>query len=161
MALPETLRLVPEVSNWSVSDYCARYERLLNARRFMGMFSNDRSETMTERRGMLHDTNIDACERRWSSFVQWCADTTIPAVSFEMPFIHHGDEVAHVCLLYTLSQRYHERLAEGEGLSWMVLCCCEPPYNKFYLVCDAVYWWCDLDLERWQSMNVRGRRLVG
>lgn len=59
-ALPETLDLVVGVPKWCVSDYCARYERLLDAHRFAGMFSEDRSKSMVDDCGMCHDKNIGA-----------------------------------------------------------------------------------------------------
>lgn len=38
---PETLNPVTDVSNWSASDFFARYGRLLHAHQFAGMFLDD------------------------------------------------------------------------------------------------------------------------
>lgn len=60
MALPKTLDLVVGVLNWSLSHYCARFERLLDASWFAGMFSGGRSKTMVDRSRMRHDTDNGA-----------------------------------------------------------------------------------------------------
>lgn len=38
--LLDTLELTASVPNWNVADYCARFSRLLDARRFAAMFLN-------------------------------------------------------------------------------------------------------------------------
>lgn len=64
--LPETLDLVLGKPNWTVSEYCTRYGRILDACWFAGMFSNGRSKTMIDRRGFRHGTDTGTRERRWS-----------------------------------------------------------------------------------------------
>lgn len=91
-SLPETLELVADVPNCTVSKYCTRYERMLDARRFAEMFSDGRRKMMVDRHSMRHDTDICAWERRLSSMRQECACKFIPAGSFDMPFILYVDE---------------------------------------------------------------------
>lgn len=43
----------------------------------------------------------------------------------------------------------------------MSLGCFDPPFDKFYLVQDAVNWWHEPDFECWQRTNVSERRFVG
>lgn len=59
-SLPETLEVVADVPNWSVLGYCARHERLLDAQRFAGTFSDDHSRTMIDRWRMRHYADIGA-----------------------------------------------------------------------------------------------------
>lgn len=66
-AIPETLDLFASVPTSSAFDHFACYERLMHVRRLAGMFSDGRSETVIDRRGMRHDRNIGALEQRWSS----------------------------------------------------------------------------------------------
>lgn len=101
-ALPKTLDLVVDVSNWSVLEYCTRHKQLLNACRDVGMFSNGRWNTMVDRRGMRHHTNIGAWEQCWSLMRHRCADTFSPAEPFDIPLTCHVDKVAYVFHLYAL-----------------------------------------------------------
>lgn len=41
------------------------------------------------------------------------------------------------------------------------LCCLERPYDRFYTVCGAVEWRCELDFEHCERMNVKERQFVG
>lgn len=65
-SLSEMLNLIANVANWSVSYYCRCYGRLLDASRFAGMFTDGWSKTTFNRRGMRHDTDIDAWKQSWS-----------------------------------------------------------------------------------------------
>lgn len=47
-----------------------------------------------------------------------------------------------------------------ERLDWLLCCCSELPYDKCYLVNDAVEWWRDLDFECRHHVNMKERRLV-
>lgn len=80
--LLETLDLVTDVSNCSIFDYFARYERLLNVDRFVGMLLDGGSKTMVYRRGIGHDTDIGAWKRRWLLARQWCEGTIRPSRPF-------------------------------------------------------------------------------
>lgn len=71
------------------------------------------------------------------------------------------DEVAYACCLYAMFWSSREESTEVEGLDCLSLCCLEPSHDKFYLVRDAVKWWCEHDFERGQRMNVKGRRFDG
>lgn len=66
----------------------------------------------------------------------------------------------YVRRLYSLFLKYRERETEEKGFDWMLLCCFEPLYNKFYLLYDVVYWWCELDYNRWRRMNLSRHRFV-
>lgn len=59
-ALPGTLDIVASIMNESVAKYCGCYSRLADAFRFAGMYLNGQRETMTDRRGLRHDTDIGA-----------------------------------------------------------------------------------------------------
>lgn len=57
-ALPATLDLRAVGPEWSVSEYCSRHGRLLDARRFAGMFLYERSETIIDCQGARYNTEL-------------------------------------------------------------------------------------------------------
>lgn len=59
-AIPETLDLVASVPIWIIFNYLTRSGRLLEARRLAVMFTDGRSKTMGDHRGMSHNTDIGA-----------------------------------------------------------------------------------------------------
>lgn len=72
-----------------------------------------------------------------------------------------GDEISYLRLLYAFFRRCRKGATKEEGLDWLSLCNFELPYNKFYLVREAADWCHELDFERCQRMNVKGRRVLG
>lgn len=62
--LPETLEVSANVPNWSVFEFCTHHVLILDARWFLGTYSDGRSRTMVHRRGIRHDTDISAWERK-------------------------------------------------------------------------------------------------
>lgn len=74
-SLPESSNLVTDVPNWTVSEYCTRYDQVLVARRLTGMFSEGLSKTVDDRRNMWPGTDIGAYERGWSLMRQCRAST--------------------------------------------------------------------------------------
>lgn len=161
MSSPETLGLLANVPNWTLSKHCMHFGALLDARRFAGMFLDGRSKMMVDRRGMRHDTDNGARGRRWSAMRQWYAGTFFLFGPSDMPFFRHGNEVANVRRLDALFWRYREKSAEVERFNWLSLCCFETPYDKFHLVRDSVERWCEHDFERCQRINVKGCKFVG
>lgn len=103
-----------------------------DSRQFSDTFSDGRSRTLVDPRGMLHGTDIRAKERRGSAMCPWCAGTVSPAGLFDIPFIRLVEEVAYVRRLYELFWKYHERSAKEEGFDWPSLCCIDAPYDKSY-----------------------------
>lgn len=73
------LDLTARAPSRSATKYRAPFSRLLNARRFGGMFSDGHGRTMIDRRGLRHDTDVCAWERRWASLRLWCVGTISPA----------------------------------------------------------------------------------
>lgn len=71
VSLPETLDLVADVPNWTVSECCTHHGRMLDVRWFARMFLDGQSKTMADRRGKRHDTDIGARERCWLTIHQW------------------------------------------------------------------------------------------
>lgn len=65
--LSKTLGVTADVPNWSVSEYCTHYGRMLDASWFSVMFPDGRSSTMVDRRGIRQDTDIGERGRRWSA----------------------------------------------------------------------------------------------
>lgn len=62
----EPLETTAAVPNWRVSECCSHHRRMLDTRRFLGMFLNGRSRTMVHRCGMQHGTDIGRWMRRLS-----------------------------------------------------------------------------------------------
>lgn len=63
---------------------------------------------MNNRRGMYHDTEIDASERRRSSLRYYSTDTISILEPFGSLFICHCDKVAKVRRVYALFWRLHK-----------------------------------------------------
>lgn len=171
-ALHETLDPVANVPNWSVSEYCTRRGRLMEARRFAGMFLDGRGKTMVGRCDLRHETDFGAWEQRLSLTRLWCRNRFSLAVSSDVPFVCPVYKVAYVrhlkrqfqnnaYKLYALYWRYRTGSTEKDWLEWLLFCCFEQPYDRFDLVGDAMEWWRELDFERLQRRNVKERRSVG
>lgn len=108
---------------------------MLDAKRFGAKFCDRRNVTMPNRLMVFLDTDIGAWNRRWASGGQWCAGIIDPFGRFGMPLVPHADEKA-----YNRASRW--TLCETDG-NWdemgrFGLACWAKPFEKFYLVRDAV-----------------------
>lgn len=61
-ALVERSDLDAAVPNWTASEYCTRFRRMLDTRRFARMFLDGRSKAMADRRYMLYETDTGTRE---------------------------------------------------------------------------------------------------
>lgn len=134
---------------------------MLDARRFVGMFPDNRSKKTVVLRDMRCDTENGVWERLWSAMHQRCVSLFSSAVPFDMLLARHVDEVAYARLFHNLSGKYRVKSTKKECSHWSSVCCFELPYYNFYLVRDARDYWRERDFERWQRMNMEGRRFVG
>lgn len=114
--LPEMLVLTAGVPNWFVFEYCTHYVQMLHARRFLRMFSERRSSTMVDRRGMHHNLDIGAWERRWSALLSWCTGIISLAGLFDMLFVRYVDEVAYRFYLHELFRKHRKKSTDEEGI---------------------------------------------
>lgn len=78
-----------------------------------------------------------------------------------MPFICQVDEAVYLRCLSALFRSYCDESMEEDGFNWLSFCCIKPQNGKFFLECDAINCWREIDLERRQSMNVKASRLDG
>lgn len=124
-----------------MSKYCTRHAQVLDARRFLDMFSGGQSKTMVNCRGMRLNTDIGVWERRWAVMRLWCAGKVNPSEPFEMPFVCYVVKDAYVRRLYEFFRKYRKRSTEEEGFDWVSLCRTEAPFDEFYLVRNAEDWW--------------------
>lgn len=60
----KALEVTADVPNRSVSEYRTHHGQMLDARRFSGTISDGQNRTVVDRRGMWHDTDFDAWQRR-------------------------------------------------------------------------------------------------
>lgn len=88
------------MSTWSVSNYCARYGKLFEARRFAVMFSDGRSKAKADCHGVRHNTDIGAGARKRLPISHRCANMFKTAEPFVMPGIHRGDVASCIRQLY-------------------------------------------------------------
>lgn len=120
-ALPKMLNLDADVPSWSVFDYCARYERLLDTRRIARMFSDRRRKAKNYRLDVRHVTDLNMRKQCCVSMRQWCVGKTSPAVPFDMLSTRQGDEVWNACRLYSLLWRYCGRWTKEERFNLILL----------------------------------------
>lgn len=125
------------VPHWSVAEFKRLYPNMLDARRFMVMFSDGRNALMLGRVGIRCDTEIGAWERWWASFGSWCTGVMDPIGRFDMRFVRHAEEVCYVRALRWVMCRAEN---DWPAMGLLELVRSTKPHNNFYLVRDADDW---------------------
>lgn len=134
-ALPNTIKLVVDVPNWSVSKYCSRHARLLYALWLTSVSTDGWCRTVIDFRGIGHETNIGTWERRWLSSHQCCAGMNCPAGPSEMLFILHGDCIRTSLVRFVLD--VPGEVGRRGGLTGYWFFYLGPPCDKFFSVRDV------------------------
>lgn len=135
---------------WHVAVYRLLYPNSLHARRFGSMFSDGRNSPMYDRMMVHRDTDIGCWNRRRESSRQWFAGIIDPTSRTGMQFVHHENEVPHVCTLLCILSGTEDDWRSKKNYKLINR---PNPYNKCYLVKDVDDWNCKLDFERYQKTN--------